>query len=456
MKPASAWRGLLILAYATVAGLNLPGQTPFDTVTALWEGRTHVRMSWGPRMYSALLGLFDAVVPGTGLFTAASILTLFLAWAALAKIAPRVSWAAPALLALWLATPHILILQGVVWRDVLFADLTVAGFVALAGAAKAWAQPARRWSLLALAAACLALGALVRQNGGVVIGAAGLALAWTARSGGWRRAVAWGGGGFLAVVALMFALALVDPVREPPGTTHAVGLQLLAHYDIMGALAEDPSRPLPRLQADQPAALAIARRAAPQVYSVQRIDTLDHAPALGDALWSFHAPAMMGAWRDLVLSDPLGYARRRLAVFRWVFMTPDLPACGPLHLGVSGLPDVEQKLGLRDGPYLNSARLFAYAHAWYRTPFYSHLTYALLACAVLAFLAIRRRPADGPIAGLMLGALGFTASFLAVSIACDYRYLYALDLAAMTGALYVALDPSLKPVGPQSPKGRSG
>ena len=44
-------------------------------------------------------------------------------------------------------------------------------------------------------------------------------------------------------------------------------------------------------------------------------------------------------------------------------------------------------------------------------------------------------------AGLMLGVLAFTASFFVISIACDYRYLYALDLAAVAGLLYLALDP---------------
>jgi hypothetical protein len=60
----------------------------------------------------------------------------------------------------------------------------------------------------------------------------------------------------------------------------------------------------------------------------------------------------------------------------------------------------------------------------------------------LTFLLLRRRPADVAVAGLLLGALMFTATFVVLSIACDYRYLYALDLAAITGSLYVALDPS--------------
>ena len=36
------------------------------------------------------------------------------------------------------------------------------------------------------------------------------------------------------------------------------------------------------------------------------------------------------------------------------------------------------------------------------------------------------------------GALTFTASFAVISIACDYRYLYFLDLSAIAAALYLA------------------
>ena len=44
------------------------------------------------------------------------------------------------------------------------------------------------------------------------------------------------------------------------------------------------------------------------------------------------------------------------------------------------------------------------------------------------------------IAAMQVSALVYTASFFAISIACDYRYLYALDLAAVTGWFYLALD----------------
>jgi hypothetical protein len=131
---------------------------------------------------------------------------------------------------------------------------------------------------------------------------------------------------------------------------------------------------------------------------------------------------------------------RRLEVFRWVFLTPRLDQCGPIFTGVSGLPAIERQLGLRDGQTPRDLKLAAYAQPWMRTPLYSHLSYAILAIVAAGFLLWRREPGDAPIAALLVGALLFAASFFVLSIACDYRYLYTLDIAAMMGTLYVALD----------------
>jgi hypothetical protein len=438
----ATWRWLLIAGFAIIAAVNLPGHLPLDSATGLWEGRHHMRMSWGPRMYSAILGFFDHIVPGTGLYMVASMVIAALAWAALPMVRRRIAWTGPLVLAICFSLPQVLIFQGVVWRDVLFANLTVAAFTALALAARVWAKPPQRWLLLALGVAALAFGALVRQNGGVVIVFWALALGWIAAQGRWSRGAGWGLAALVAALVLAFVLNAVNPVQEAPARRHATGQELLAHYDVGAAIAEDPRRPLPHLEADRPLSLVVLRRELPGVWSPQRIDTLDWTPSVRRALWRLKAESWAAEWRAMILADPAGYLRRRLAVFRWVFLTPNLAACGPLHLGVSGLPQVEKDLGLIDGPTPQDGRLFAYASRWFATPFYSHLTYALLAGAVAVFLLIRRGTGDVAIAGMMVGALAFTATFLLVSIACDYRYLYALDLAAITGVLYVAVDPS--------------
>jgi hypothetical protein len=46
---------------------------------------------------------------------------------------------------------------------------------------------------------------------------------------------------------------------------------------------------------------------------------------------------------------------------------------------------------------------------------------------------------------MLASALLFAASFLPIALACDYRYLYFLDVAAMAGLLYLATDLRLRP-----------
>jgi hypothetical protein len=76
-----------------------------------------------------------------------------------------------------------------------------------------------------------------------------------------------------------------------------------------------------------------------------------------------------------------------------------------------------------------------YAAAFLGTPVFSHLAWGGLAL-VLLLLAARdvargRRPEMVATIGLIAAALVFAASFFVISLACDYRYLYFLDVAAM-------------------------
>jgi hypothetical protein len=72
------------------------------------------------------------------------------------------------------------------------------------------------------------------------------------------------------------------------------------------------------------------------------------------------------------------------------------------------------------------------------SPLFWHGLYALAALGMLAVLLRRRAPGDLPVAGMLAAALAFAASFFVISVACDYRYLYFLDVAAMAAGLYLA------------------
>ena len=436
----AAMFGGLLLSLAA----NVPGHMSFDSVISLVEARTGIRQTWAPAVSSWVLKPFDHLVAGTGLYVAASSGVLFLSLMWLTRLRPRSSWWAVALGVVVILTPQVMIYQGIVWRDVLFANLSIAGFILLAQSVSRLESSApSRPSLLPLigAVACLALAGLARQNGLIMAAAAAGVLGWTVRAGGVRASLGWSVGLLAAILALSFGLdRLSQPAQTPPTLKANLGFQILEHYDVVGARAHKPDLMLKELGKGHPKAEAIIEDGAAKYYDPSRVDTLDNDVNLRRALWR-SSDAMDAQWRHIIIHSPVAYLRHRADVFRWTFLTPDLSRCLPMNVGVLGPDDLLKGLNVQTGVHPQQARLAHYAAVFYRTPVYSHLTWALVALAMIVWLLRRRDPADWAIVGLLGGALLFTLSFAVISVACDYRYLYLMDLAAMTGALYVALDP---------------
>ena len=435
-----AYQGVLGAGLLLSLAANLPGHMSVDSVIALEEARTGVRQTWAPAAFSAALKVFDTLLSGTGLYVAAATGLLFATLMALPAIRGRAGWVAVLAAVLAVLTPQLLIYPGIVWRDILFAEMTLAGFVLIAGADASWSvRPP--WLRLAGAAACLALAAAVRQNGLVVVVFAAVAVGWVARAPRWPRRLVWGVG-FL-MVTLVLALG-IDRLATPPPDANTPPRRaqtlILEHYDIVGAVAHDPSLRLDRIAAADPAAAAQILAKAPRYYSPSRVDPLDTDEQLRRSLWRVPDEAMTAQWRDVILHHPSAYLAHRLDVFRWTLMTPDITQCVPVQLGVQGPPDMIDDLELAADRLPRDGALYGYVMSFYRTPIFSHLAWAVVGLLVAVRLLARRAPGDVPLAGLMLGSVGFAASFLPISVACDYRYLYLVDLAAIAGGLYVALD----------------
>lgn len=440
--PARAYRCVLGAGLLLVLAANLPGQLSYDSVVQLYEGRTGERITWAPGIMTWLLGAFDRLIPGTSLYVTLSCLVLFAALWSLAGLRPRMSWLGPLVALGFVLSPMVLIYQGIVWKDVLFANMAIAGLVALAWAAHRWPNRRARLAALGLAAVCLATAALARQNGAVAILLGAVALAWIAWGEGWKQALAWGVGGLAATLLLSQAIGLAV---QPPGSRAAEdadkGMRILRHYDIVGAAAYDPSVKLDILAKASPEAERLVRSEGVKVYSPERVDTFAKAPRLGDALWQIPKEAVAAQWRALIVEQPGAYLGERAEVFRWVLTTPTLNRCLPLHVGVDGSPAFMAALRLSPGTDPQDEALARYGMRFAATPVFSHLTYLAIAVAVAGVLLLRRDPADIAVIALMASAVAFAASFFVISLACDYRYLYFLDLAAMTGLLYLAIDP---------------
>ena len=143
----------------------------------------------------------------------------------------------------------------------------------------------------------------------------------------------------------------------------------------------------------------------------------------------------------MIWQHPALYFSVRAKVFRWTFLAPEIGLCVPFIVGVKGAPETMRSLKMPVRMDGRDRILLGYAGSFLHTPVFSHLFFALLALALIAALLIRHEPQDIAIACMLAASLTFAASFFVISIACDYRYLYFLDIAAITSLFYCGLDP---------------
>ncbi len=433
-----SWRAatLLVLAggWALCVALGWPGHLSYDSVAQLADGRAGRFHTWHPPLMAALMGAADRIRPGAGLYTAAQAALGFGALALLVAPAPRPGPAMLVAAVLLVLSPLMLVWQLVAWKDVLFADALVAGFAALSAAPRL--RPAPRALAVVASAVLLAGAALVRQSGAVAPLVAALAVAGEARAGGARTGrAALVAGGWLATCAGV--AVLVGAALAARSVDDGLGAQLvqLRAYDLVGALARDPRLPLDRAP---PRLAGELRRAAATGYTPRRNDALLADAPLSAALDAAPPGAVAAQWRELIERRPDLWLRHRAAVAREILSTPDLLACHSDFVGVGGDPEQLRSLGLTPRWTSRDGALARYAAAFHATPVYAHLFYLLLAAGEGGWLLLRRRPGDLAVAGLLLAAGLYAASYAAIGVACDYRYLYALDLAAMGGALHLA------------------
>lgn len=435
--------GVVVLGFVICLAADLPGHLSYDSVIQLLEGRTAQYSSWHPPVMSWLLGLFDAIVPGTALFVVFDTLLFFGSLLSLVWLRPVTNWAAAIAASVILPLPIVLLYQGIVWKDVLFADTMVAGFVCIVWAASRWRNVRLRFALIAAGLLLLCLAAMARQNGILALGAAVAALGWIAfkLEPDPRRAVltcVLGAMAFAAVAMTVANVALGTRIVAESGP--AAQFRLLQIYDIIGFVAADKTLKLDELQAWAPSLEREIRVDGVRLYNPERNDPLAASQTLQDALSDAPRDAVRGQWLDLILHHPFTYLKIRAEVFRWIFLTPDIQVCLPYLTGVSGPEEEMHDLNIAERQDARDDALSAWTDHFIRTPVLSHLFYALLALASAILLLRRGRPEDIAVAALQIAALLFTASFFVIGIACDYRYLYALDIASLVAVFYIALD----------------
>ena len=450
-RPAFAlpFVGAIVLAgYSACLFVNLPGHFSPDSLWQLGQGRSGVYDDWHPPVMAWLLGLADRLVRGAPLFMVFDATLFSAGLMAFVALARRPRLVSALVVALVMASPIVLIYQGIVWKDVLFADAAMAGFAALAWAASIWRRPAARGGAIVVAFALFSLACLVRQNGAIIpfCGVAALfAISWNAektmgpspgavgRSA--RRALAAAALTALAVGAADYALSRHSD-GEPQDSRQLERLQV---YDLAGAVRADPAASLATIHRSNPILEQFIRTEAAPGWQAASADYLTDLPGARAMLMS-SSGAVTRQWAALIVRRPALYLELRWEVFLAVLTTPPSDDCPMVMAGVdSGYPELLAAAGLR--PRYNGRDHWDddYQSAFMGTPVLSHLLYGALAIILAGWaMADLKRAADrGPLIGviaMLTAAILTTASFFVISNACDYRYLYFLDVAAM-GAL---------------------
>ncbi|HEY1614967.1 MAG TPA: hypothetical protein VGF97_14875 [Rhizomicrobium sp.] len=441
-QPARLATAVILIAGCIGAVIfNWPGQLSYDSIAQLHDGRFGHYNAWHPPVMAWMLGVADAISPGAGLFMAFDATVLTASLLSLLWMERRCSWLAVCAAVLIVAVPQFVLYQGIVWKDVLFADATVAGYVLLAHAASRWTQVRIRTGLLVTAALFLALATLTRQNGAIVLAMGAAAAAFIARSQScsWRKSLAFGMAVllFASVVVIVASMALAFRVVGQSGPLGQI--KLLQLYDIIGMVKASPRIPLDTIAASNPDLERLIRSDGVRLYSLQRNDTLASSAALQSEFADTTPSVIAAQWREIVSEHPMGYLQLRANVFGWLFLTPDAKGCIVYYAGVDGPAAYLKDLSLTRRFRPQDRVLAGYAAALAATPLLSHATYMLLALALIVFFLRRRRPADIAMAWMLVAAMAFTLSFFVISIACDYRYILVLDLASLSALFYCAV-----------------
>lgn len=452
LSPRPVAAAILALGGIATYFINFPGSMEDDSFVQLLEGRTGSYGFWHPPVMSWMLGISDMLPgPPAAWFVLFDMALAFGALASVLWLARRVSWRAAACAAAMLPLPQLFLLEAVVWKDVLFADACLAGFLCIAHAGERWERAQLRCGLLAGAAAFLALAMLARQNGAAVLPFAVVGLVWIAARAEkrWRAAAVYGAALLVASAGLTLAADAAFALRWNGAPATEAQFEMLRFYDLTGMAKRRPAV-IGAVESDAPDVARVIADEGVRRWSPVKNDTLELSPRIVAMLDATPPETMERAWRDAVSLYPGTWLAVRAQLFLWVFQPPDVGLCHPYHVGEEGNPADLKKLGL--GPRMDRRdyALLKYAAALRGTPAYSHGAFALICLGVFVVVLRRRRPADLAIAALIAGVAAFTATYFLISIACDYRYMFVIDLTALAGGLYLAADRPTKR-GPEGP-----
>jgi hypothetical protein len=393
----AAWALLLFAGFR-------PGMMSVDSLVQYEQGLSGFLDNQHPPFGSLLFGL-----SGRLLGTPAGILAVHLAaiGGGFALLAARAARERPRsavlLLAATLALPPVWAVASVIWKDV-----TLAGALLLACAALAARRPRVTLALLLVAV-------LLRHNAlfAAVPLAAGAALQLAATPR--RRA--------LALVAALTVFAVAPPLSERIARARDIwpAGQLLA-YDLVGIYVRHPDELSRSVFAGELGVDDLPRLYNPASGGPLLFPPGDRPPGIPFRSLAARRSAVTREWVDRVVAHPAAYLAHRRDVFLELLGARGGPVCYPFEDEIDPNP-----WGLRpptDGaayqlldPLREAARGSFLFRGW------PWVALSAIATVLAAAAALRTRGDRTPL-WVAASGLGYALPYFAISVSCDFRYLY--------------------------------
>lgn len=434
---------LLVAGAAFSLAVNYPGHMEFDGIMQLVEGRTGLYSNWHPPVMSWLLGLSDALRGDAWLFVLLDTMLGYGGFLFLLSSARRPTKLTVLFALVFVALPQLFLFPAIVWKDILFANATTAGFCCLSLAVEAQGARPKGPLLLGVAIVLLALAVLARQNGIVVLPCAALAYGIATGRRGQGRVSSILGRSLLfalAIGVLAFAGHRLLQLRASGAPGPVQQVEDLQIYDMAGMLKAKPDLPLPILEQQAPAMAQFLRTTGRELYTPALQDPVVFGAQI-KPLMVPSLPAVGAQWWALVTAHPLTYLQVRAREFAWLVLQRHPDQCLTYTLGVLA-PD--KQMQLLGAPRRYDARdewlEDNYAQPLVGTPALSHTVFALAGLLCLIILLARREASDWPIAGMLAASTVYALSYFFIGVACQYRYLFVTDMTALAALFYLSFD----------------
>jgi hypothetical protein len=428
-----AYRSALLVAALTAAGFALtlyifyPGVMTYDARFVHEYIAKGIMEDWQSPVMILLWGWIDPIAPGSASMFLLIVTLYWLAFALLAfTLARRSLWLA-LLLLLLLLSPPAFIFQGIIWRDVLFADVWLLAAVLAFTAANRDAGLRVPAQLIALG--LLAFGVLLRPNSLTAAPILAVALLWP-RQFSWKRTIIW----FVPIGLALFGLVqfiyygVLHATRQHP-------LQSIMVFDLGGISHFAKENQYPVTWSVSENKLLLTGCYQPTQWDIYwRLEPCEFVMHKLQAEKLFGTSAISGAWLRAIAKHPLAYLEHRSA-FMWNFLgRPNLT------MWTDDVYDPSKKV-FPDRPAFNA--LVAAHDALKPTPLFRVGSWLIL-CLVMTALAWRRRNTASGV--FVIGACGsasiYVLTFYMVGVASDFRYGYWAVLAGISGALALVRAPT--------------